>query len=164
MQLIREGQDNVVVLRSLSKGYALAGLRFGYGVASTTVIAALDKARDSYNLDALAQAAATAALGDQDYARGRWAQTRAQRTRLSDALRERGFQIPDSHTNFVLARVPQGGPAAADYYQSLKAKGILIRYFDTPRLADRLRITVGTAEQNDALLAAIDGAAEGARC
>lgn len=156
MQLIHEGFKNVVVLRSLSKGYALAGLRFGYGVASAERVAALDKARDSYNLDALAQAAATAALGDQAYARGRWQQTKTQRDRLTAALRERGFQIPDSHANFVLARVPPGGPAAGDYYRSLKTQGILIRYFDTPRLADRLRITVGTAEQNDALLAAID--------
>lgn len=155
VRLVREGVDNVIVLRSLSKGYALAGLRFGYGVAAAPFIATLDKARDSYNLDALAQAAATAALGDQTYARGRWAQTRGERERITAALRNLGFETPDSHTNFVLARVPAGGAAAETYYRQLKADGILIRYFDTPRLADRLRITVGTAEQNDALLAAL---------
>jgi len=155
VRLAREGVENVVVLRSLSKGYALAGLRFGYGVAAAPFIATLDKARDSYNLDALAQAAATAALGDQPYARGRWEQTRHERQRVTAALRGRGFETPDSHTNFVLARVPAGGAAAETYHRQLKADGILIRYFDTPRLADRLRITVGTAEQNDALLAAL---------
>ena len=156
MQLVREGVDNVVVLRSLSKGYALAGLRFGYGVASAALVAAMDKARDSYNLDALAQAAATAALQDQDYATARWTQTRTERARLTAALRQRGFVTPDSHTNFVMARVPADGAPAETYYQKLKASGILIRYFSTPRLADRLRITVGTAEQNDALIAGLD--------
>ena len=157
LRLVREGVDNVIVLRSLSKGYALAGLRFGYGLASAALIATLDKARDSYNLDALAQAAATAALHDQAYARGRWEQTRHERERVTARLRELGFATPDSHTNFVLARVPADGPAAETYYRQLKGAGILIRYFNTPRLADRLRITVGTAEQNDALLAALAG-------
>ncbi len=159
LALIDEGLDNVIVLRSLSKGYALAGLRFGYGLASAELIATLDKARDSYNLDILAQAAATAALGDQAYARGRWQATRDERQRLVEALRARGFQVPDSHTNFVLVRVPTGdahAPTAETYYQSLKDAGILIRHFNTPRLADRLRITVGTAEQNDAVLAVLD--------
>ncbi|MEE9405729.1 MAG: aminotransferase class I/II-fold pyridoxal phosphate-dependent enzyme [Algisphaera sp.] len=154
--LIAEGRENVVVLRSLSKGYALAGLRFGYGLASTALVASLDKARDSYNLDALAQAAATAALQDQPYARGRWAQTRGERDRLIIALKKRGFETPVSHTNFVLSRVPTPGPTAGDYYRALKEAGILIRYFNTPRLADRLRMTVGTADQNDALLTALD--------
>ena len=157
--LVAEGLDNVVVLRSMSKGYALAGLRFGYGLASAAIVAALDKARDSYNLDALAQAAATAAVEDQAYARERWARTRSERGRMIAALREHGFETPDSHTNFFLSRVPADGPAAGRsagaYYRGLKEAGILIRYFDTPRLADRLRITVGTAEQNDALLAAL---------
>ena len=89
VRLVREGVDNVIVLRSLSKGYALAGLRFGYGLASAALIATLDKARDSYNLDALAQAAATAALNDQAYARGRWEQTRHERERVTAKLRER---------------------------------------------------------------------------
>jgi len=156
VQLVREGIENVVVLRSLSKGYALAGLRFGYGVAPAALIAVMDKARDSYNLDALAQAAATAALCDQTYAQARWADTRNERARITDALRQRGFSTPDSHTNFVLARVPANSAKAETYYRELKAAGILIRYFSTPRLVDRLRITVGTPEQNDALLTGLD--------
>jgi histidinol-phosphate aminotransferase len=159
--LAEDGRDNVVILRSLSKGYSLAGLRFGYGLAAPSIIASLDKARDSYNTDILAQAAATAALKDQDYARSTWHSVMGERARLTTALRQRGFTVPDSHSNFVLATVPRGlghlGPNPAEVlYQALKQRDILIRYFSTLRLAQRLRITVGTAAQNDRLLDVLD--------
>ncbi|MEM7624654.1 MAG: histidinol-phosphate transaminase [Planctomycetota bacterium] len=152
-----EALDNVVILRSLSKGYSLAGLRFGYGLASPTIVAALDKARDSYNTDILAQAAATAAVRDQAYARSTRDRVIAERGRLTEGLRGRGFAVPDSHTNFVLARVPSEDTGQAKaIYEHLKAHDLLIRYFGNPRLADRLRITVGTPAQNDRLLELLD--------
>lgn len=163
LPLLQEDQlDNVVILRSLSKGYSLAGLRFGYGLADPSIIAALDKARDSYNTDILAQAAATAAVRDQDYAQSTWERVIAERARLTSALRDRGFTVPDSHTNFVLVRVSDvaSGQSTAAHakaiYEHLKAQDLLIRYFDKPRLADRLRITVGTTRQNDRLLELLD--------
>ena len=113
------------------------------------------KVKDSYNCDAISVLAATAALGDQDYARRSWQAVRAERTRLSSELGKRGFQVIPSQANFVLARCPRGN--AAEIYGSLKAKGILVRFFDKPGLDDKLRITIGTAEQDDALLAALPG-------
>lgn len=159
--LQEDGLDNVVILRSLSKGYSLAGLRFGYGLASPAIIETLDKARDSYNTDILGQAAATAALRDQTYARSTWDRTIAERTRLTAALRDRGFRISDSHTNFVLAVVRETGSHSADeqaklIYETLKQNNLLIRYFSKPGLTDKLRITVGSAEQNDKLLELLD--------
>lgn len=158
LPLLREGRENVVVLRSLSKGYALAGLRFGYGLAHPSVIATLDKARDSYNTDILSQAAATAAVRDRGYARSTWDRVIAERQRLAAALRARGFAVPDSHSNFVLAQVPGDAPAARAkaIYEHLKTHDLLIRYFNKPRLADRLRLTVGTPAQNDRLLELLD--------
>jgi histidinol-phosphate aminotransferase len=164
LPLVQEGRDNVVLLRSLSKGYSLAGLRFGYGLGAPDLIAALHKARDSYNVDILAQAAATAAVADQDHARSTWEKVIAERTRLTDALRERGYTVPDSQSNFVLAQVPPAAPEAAtapaavaeSIYHYLKQHDLLIRYFRGPDLADRLRLTVGTAAQNDRLLELLD--------
>lgn len=158
LPLLREGVDNVVLLRSLSKGYSLAGLRFGYGLASPGIIQTLDKARDSYNIDILAQAAATAAIRDQDYARDTWQRVIAERSRLTDALRQRHFTVPDSHSNFVLAQVPANSRGAKAIYEHLKANNVLIRYFSRPRLDDKLRITLGTPEQNDRVLELIDSA------
>lgn len=161
LPLLRDGLDNIVILRSLSKGYSLAGLRFGYGLASPAIIETLDKARDSYNTDILGQAAATAALRDQTYARSTWDRTITERTRLTAALRDRGFSVPDSHTNFVLATTPNTQTQSADQrakhiYETLKQSNVLIRYFSKPGLTDKLRITVGTSEQNDQLLDILD--------
>ncbi len=163
LPLLQEGLDNVVILRSLSKGYSLAGLRFGYGLSSPAIIQALDKARDSYNTDILGQAAATAALRDQTYARSTWDRTIAERTRLTTELRQRGFVVPDSHTNFVLATTPAmdgrtGDARAKQLYETLKQNNVLIRYFSKNKLTDKLRITVGTPEQNDRLLELLDTA------
>ena len=162
--LTEDRRRNVVILRSLSKGYSLAGLRFGYGLADASLIAAMDKARDSYNTDILSQAAATAALRDQAYAQSTWDRVITERARLTQGLRQRGFTVPESHSNFVLAAVPRqadaSDTAAADkarhIYESLKSQDVLIRYFSKDRLTDRLRITVGTAAQNDRFFELLD--------
>ncbi|XAL99431.1 histidinol-phosphate transaminase [Phycisphaeraceae bacterium D3-23] len=158
LPLVRDGIDNVILLRSMSKGYGLAGLRLGYGVGTAPIIAALDKARDSYNTDIVSQRVAAAALEDRTYARLVWDKVIDARRELTDALRKRGFAAIDSQTNFVLATPPAttDKPDAKALYTRLKERGILVRYFDQPRLDDKLRITIGTPEQNDALLEALD--------
>ncbi|MCC6580003.1 MAG: histidinol-phosphate transaminase [Phycisphaeraceae bacterium] len=157
VDLVRPGSDvdNVMLLRTMSKGYSLAGLRFGYAIGHPKLIAAMDKCRDSYNTDALAQAAATAALRSRDIAAQTWAKVIAERMRVTSELRRRGCEVPDSQSNFILAAV-QGTPNAREMYQRLKDRNILVRYFDQERLRDKLRITIGTPAQNDALLAAWD--------
>ncbi len=144
---------NVVVSRSMSKSYALAGVRFGFAVARPEVVREMAKVKDSYNCDALATSAAAAAIADQAYARGTWAKIRAERERLTRALEERGWHVLPSHANFVLAAVPDG--RAASVQAALKARGVLVRFFDVPGLRDKLRITVGTREDTDALVAAL---------
>lgn len=150
LQLAREC-PNVVVTRTFSKAYSLAGLRFGFAVARPPVIAEMMKVKDSYNCDALAIAAATAAIGDQDYAAHNWRQVRAERSRVSAELTALGFDVLPSQANFLLAGVP--GNEARALYQGLKKQGILIRFFDKPGLSDKIRITIGTRDENEALLA-----------
>lgn len=142
---------NVLLLRTMSKGYSLAGLRFGYGIGQPALLEQLVKVRDSYPCDALSIAAATAAISDQEYAKGTWEKVKSERARLAAALRAMGFVMPESHSNFVLATVP-GKVSAKGVYEALKGKGILVRWWDLPRIADKVRITVGTPEQNDRLL------------
>ena len=155
LQLVRDGVDNVLLLRSLSKGYSLAGLRFGYGIAHADIITTLDKARDSYNTDALSQAAALAAITDQAYAKSTWAKVIEQRERLTAQLRQRGFAVLDSQTNFLLVTPPDKW-LASDLYASLKQRNLLVRYFNARMLDDKLRITVGTEQQVTKLLDLID--------
>lgn len=151
--------DNLMILRTLSKGYSLAGLRLGYGIGSPGLIRPIaEKTRDSYSVDALADAIGAAALADQTSARASWQAVRDERSRMSDALADRGFTVIPSHSNFCLARMPATANISAEQvYQRLKARNILVRHFATERLQDCLRISIGTPEQNDTLLAALDG-------
>ena len=146
---------NVVVSRTMSKSYSLAGLRFGFAVAHPDLVREMAKVKDSYNCDAISIAAATAAIEDQEYARGTWALVRAERERLTRALEGLGWQVLPSHANFVLATVPGERGAAARVYAELKARGVLVRYFNLPGLDDKVRVTVGTPADTDALLAAL---------
>jgi len=147
------GLNNVLILRTLSKGYSLAGIRFGYGLGHRDLITALDKARDSYNTDILSQTAALAALTHRDAAMQACQKVIQERDRLGQQLAERRFKVYPSQTNFLLVSPRLD---AGSIYESLKAKHVYVRYFDQPGLQDKLRITVGTPEQNDALLAALD--------
>jgi histidinol-phosphate aminotransferase len=151
-----ERHNNLVLSRSFSKGYSLAGLRFGYGLGQAALIApVLHKTRDVYNVDVIAQRLATAALEDRAYAADAWRKVRAERERMAGALAERGFAPLDSQTNFRLARAPEGQGAGA-LQRGLEQAGILVRHFDTERLRDHLRITIGTPDENAALLVALD--------
>ena len=145
--------ENVVVLRTLSKSHSLAGLRLGFAVARPALLAGLRKVKDSYNVDAVSARVGAAAIRDTGYTQANIERVRASRARLSAALAGVGCRVWPSEANFLLVRPPGGD--ARTVYEKLKAEGILIRYFDEPLLADRVRITVGTDEQNERLLDAL---------
>lgn len=156
--------DNVLLLRTLSKGYSLAGLRVGFLLGAANLVdPILTKTRDSYNVDTLAQVVAEAAFGDRGYAERGWRAVREERRRLAVALDKLGFAVPDSQSNFVLAEAPPDVSAHA-LFMRLRERGIVVRHFDTPRLANCLRITVGTAWENEVLLTAIGEVMRGPRC
>lgn len=151
---------NLLLLRTFSKGYGLAGLRLGYLLGDANLIEPmLTKTRDSYNVDAISQALGAAAVEDQAYAAQTWQKVRAARRALADGLGQLGMPCAPSETNFLLARVPQGaGRSARELYEHLKQRGILVRHFATPRLNDCLRISVGTDAQNQRLIAVLQEA------
>lgn len=151
LPLVRE-LDNVVVLRSLSKSFSLAGARVGLGFAHPEIIRGLRKVKDSYNLSRMAQAAGEAALADLESMRRNVERVRATRERLVGGLKDLGIPCLPSQANFILARI---GPQARAVYEALKRQGILVRYFDEDRLRESIRISVGTDEQTDVLLGAL---------
>jgi histidinol-phosphate aminotransferase len=155
--LRHEGGNRVVLTRTLSKSYSLAGVRFGFAIAHPDVIRGLRKVKDSYNCNTLSLAAGLAAIEDQDWMRQNVARIRATRARLSEALRSRGFDVVDSQANFVWATRPQGGHRGL--YERLKERKILVRYMRFPNAGphadteiDGLRITVGTDEEISRLI------------
>jgi histidinol-phosphate aminotransferase len=111
------------------------------------------KVKDSYNVDAVAVAAATAAIKDHKYFRENIKKVKKERQRLTEQLRAMGFETPDSFANFVLAE--SKNCKANEIYDKLVQRNIYVRYFDKPGLGDKLRITVGTKEQNDKLIFAL---------
>ncbi len=148
LDLIRK--SNVIVTRSLSKSYALAGIRFGFAVADPSIIRELFKVKDSYNCDVLSLAAATAALADQDYRLAMRAKVLATRARLEDAMRRLGFSVTPSQANFVWCR--RDDRPVKPLYEELKRRLILVRYMNYAGYGDGLRITVGTDAEIDRLL------------
>ncbi|MDD5001867.1 MAG: histidinol-phosphate transaminase, partial [Thiomonas arsenitoxydans] len=152
----------LLVIRTLSKAWALAGLRVGYALGHPDLIDALSRVKDSFNsypLDRLALAGATAALSDAAWLAQTSARIQASREALSDGLRARGFEVLPSQANFVFARHPahEGASLAAQ----LREQRILVRQFARPqRIADFLRITIGTPQQCEALLNAYDAVAQ----
>jgi histidinol-phosphate aminotransferase len=141
---------NVVVTRTLSKSYGLAGLRFGFAVADPALVREFSKVKDSYNCDALSLATAEAALADQEYLREVVGRIRATRERLAAALPKFGFDVTPSQANFVWAR--RADRPVKPVYEELKRRGILVRYMNYPGSGDGLRITVGSDAEIDRLL------------
>lgn len=144
---------HVVILRTFSKSFSLAGMRIGLAFGHPQVLSELLKVKDSYNINRLSIVAAVAALEDYAWMRRNVEKIRATRARLTTALRALGYVVYDSQTNFVLARKP--GVRQEPVYLGLKERGLLVRYFSSLELADCLRITVGTDEEIDRLLAAM---------
>ncbi|MEI6563464.1 MAG: histidinol-phosphate transaminase [bacterium] len=150
---VAKSLHNVLVMRTLSKSYSLAGIRCGYVVGAVELISALFKIKDSYNLDRLTQAAATAALSDQAHMRANAARIIATRQRLAEKMKQLGFAVCSSDANFLWVRHEQ--PAKA-IFESLKAMGILIRYFPGPKTGDYLRVTIGNDKDVDSLVVSLE--------
>ncbi len=147
--------DNILILRTLSKAYSLAGLRFGYGIGATSLIAPMMfKTRDSYNTDYISQGLATAAMESAEYARKNCERIRQNREKLRTDLGALGLVSPPSQSNFILCQVPPS-PGAETLCLQLKKRNILVRYFDQDRLRDKLRISIGAAAENAALVEAL---------
>ncbi|MEM8944597.1 MAG: histidinol-phosphate transaminase [Planctomycetota bacterium] len=147
--------EKIMVSRSFSKSYALAGLRFGFLVAQPALIEQFAKVKDSYNCDSLSIAGATAAIDDREWFQTTRTAILSTRSRLIEELTKLGFECVPSQTNFVWCRHP--GHESQSLYERLKADGVLVRYMDYPNWQDGLRVTVGTDEQIDAFLAVLTG-------
>jgi histidinol-phosphate aminotransferase len=143
-------RPNVMVTRSLSKSYCLAGIRFGYAVADPGLVRELVKVKDSYNCDVLSLAAAAAALEDQEYLRQTRSRILATRGRMSRLLAELGFNVTPTQANFVWCR--RHDRPVKPLYEELKRRMILVRYMNYAGYGDGLRITVGTDADIDRLL------------
>lgn len=157
----RRGNRNVIVMRTFSKSYSLAGLRVGYCVGPHDLIDALYKVKDSYNVDAVAQAVALAAVKDQSWMKANTAKIKRSRAALTDALERRGWDVIPSEANFIFARPPapkgQAAAEAARIFDALRKRNIFVRYFPGPKTRERIRITIGTEAQMKKLLKALDG-------
>lgn len=153
LHLVKE-LDNAVVLRSLSKSYALAGLRVGFMIARPELISTLMNVKDSYNLDRLASAGGAAALRDRDHFEQITSLVKGTRKRLEEELRRRGFEVLPSRANFLCVRPPEH-PGARTLYEGLKERKVLVRYFPA-EMPDYLRVTVGTDQEVDIFLRELD--------
>lgn len=145
--------DNLVVCQTTSKSRSLAGLRVGFAIAQAHLIAALEAVKNSFNsypLDRFAIAATVASFQDQAYFEAQCQKVIACREALSLGLQNLGFQVLDSKANFVFASLPSRD--AAELALALRERGIIVRHFKKARIEQYLRITVGTAEQNQRLL------------
>jgi histidinol-phosphate aminotransferase len=145
---------NVIVLRTLSKSFSLAGMRLGLCFAHPDLITQLQKVKDSYNLSRLAIAAGAAALEDIPWMRRNLERVKRTREATVKRLRAIGFEVPPSQANFILARIPDQdlGPVAA----GLRRRGILVRHFPRSVFRDALRISIGTPAEMRALFEALE--------
>ena len=144
---------NLLVVRTFSKSYSLAGMRCGYAVGAPALIGGLFRMKDcfnSYPVDAVAEAVCIAALSDEAYHADTVARIVAERTRVRAELLKMGFTVPESKANFLFAgRAAKGGK---EIYERLKEAGVLVRFWDKPVLRDFCRITVGSPAENDILI------------
>ncbi|HEV8061212.1 MAG TPA: histidinol-phosphate transaminase [Gemmataceae bacterium] len=144
------GKQPIVVLRSLSKSYGLAGLRFGFAVGDPAIIGELNKVKDSYNCDVLSLAGAQAALEDQDYVCQTRLRILATRERLTKLMQSLGFAVSPSQANFVWCR--RSDRPVKPLYEELKRRRILVRYMAYAGYGDGLRISVGSDSEIDRFL------------
>jgi histidinol-phosphate aminotransferase len=160
--LRRENGPRIILTRTLSKSYSLAGLRFGFAIADPQWVHAMRKVKDSYNCDALSLAGALAAIEDQEWMQQNVSRIRETRGRLTSTLRKLGFDVIDSQANFVWST--RAERRHREIYEALKQRRILVRYMQFPLAGpqraehvDGLRITVGTDAEIDQLLTALEG-------
>jgi histidinol-phosphate aminotransferase len=154
---VRQGRDNVVILRTFSKVYGLAGLRLGYGLAMPGVLAPVKQAREPFAVNLLAQAGGLAALEDQEFRRQTVQANHASRLWLYGQFERLGLPYVESHANFVLVRI---GPRAPAVQQELLKQGVIVRPCGAYDLCDFLRVTVGTPEQDARFIAVLESVLE----
>ncbi|HYY05927.1 MAG TPA: histidinol-phosphate transaminase [Candidatus Limnocylindria bacterium] len=152
-----DGSVPVVTLRTFSKLYGLAGLRVGYGVAPAALIDAMDRIRQPFNVNALAQAAALAALDDEEHVRRTLAVNRAGMTYLVEAFGRLGLAYVPSAANFVMVRVGHG----LRVYEALLRRGVIVRPMDVYGFPEHVRVTVGLQAENERFVAALQGVLAG---
>lgn len=150
LELLKRGAKGIVITRSFSKSYSLAGIRFGFALGDPSLIQQMYKVKDSYNCDALSLIAAAAAIEDQGYFRTNRERILATRGRLEKALTDLGFIVCPSQANFVWCR--RTDRPVKPIYEELKNRNILVRYMNYEGYGDGLRISVGTDEEIDRLL------------
>jgi histidinol-phosphate aminotransferase len=144
---------HVLVSRTFSKAYSLCFQRIGYFIGHPELIAALDRIRDSYNVNGLGQIAALATLRSLPYYRGNFARVKATRAWLTEQLAALGFETLPSQTNFILTRPPR--LSAKAWLDKLRDQKLIVRWFDYPGIRDRIRITIGTQAESAALARAV---------
>ena len=150
---MRDAHPNLVVSRTFSKAYGLAGMRVGYFVAPAGLVAVMERVRESFNVNLPALAACEAALGDVEHLEWVRARNREERAALSEALQARGLRVFPSQTNFLLVEF---GERTAAVEHALVQRGVVLRPMGGYGLGDCLRITVGTRDENRRLLVALD--------
>jgi len=146
--------ENLLIVRTMSKSYALAGMRIGFALGSPALIAALDAVKDSYNVDRLAIVAASAAIEDSEHHRKIVEHVISERVWLENQLAELGFEHSPSEANFVFVK-PALGNSAAAVADALRERRILIRHYDFHPIEGWFRITIGTRPQHEILLSAL---------
>ena len=147
---------NLIVVKTFSKGYSLAGMRCGYAVADASLIEGLERVKNcfnSYPVDRVCQAVCAAAISDAAYYREKNALVISERERVSATLAALGFTVLPSKANFVFAR--HAVCSGENVYRNLRERGVLVRHFSDPKIVDFCRITIGSREQNEGLLAAL---------
>ena len=158
MNLLSE-RDNLVVMRTFSKGYGLAGNRVGYGVGPAYVADLVQRIREPFSVNLLGQAAALAAIEDEDFLAKSVAVNRDEMKRLVPALCELGYATFETQTNFLFVHAPMGGPAL---YDALLRKGVIVRPLVPYGMLDHVRVSIGLPEENSRLLEALQEIDKGA--
>ncbi len=148
-----KAHKNVIVTRTFSKMYGLAGLRVGYGVANAELVDLLNRIREPFNVNSLAQVAAMAVLKDQAYYRRIAAKVKAQRVFLYKKLSELGLEFVKTHTNFIQVNVNR---SASSVSKKLLKKGVIVRDMSVWGLSQFIRVTIGTAQENKRFIKALE--------
>jgi histidinol-phosphate aminotransferase len=152
LEIFRQ-RKNLLILRTFSKVYGLAGLRLGYGIGSEVIVAAMNKLRTPFNVTGLSQAAAIAALDDEEHVRRSIETNRAERKRLCAELSALGLRPVPSHTNFIFMEI---GPDASAISDELLHEGVIVRPLGWMGFPEAVRVSVGTTEENEKFLVAMD--------
>lgn len=152
LKYLQANRQNVLVLRTFAKAFGLAGLRMGFGVGTAQIVDLMNRVRDPFNGNLVAQAAAAAAWQDNEYLQDIILKNAAGLRQLQAGLEQLGCKVADSHTNFLLVDV---GKPSQDVFEALLRQGIIVRPGHLFGYPTSLRITIGTPEQNEAVLEAL---------